>query len=269
MDQNTAATNGPVTKAGGTRPTAIDLFSKSFEAIKVNLPLHLLFYFAPLIVMAVFVFVAFGSLVLTGMFTGFDPNGSGDAPTGEISGGWLASGSFVWAILLFVVMVAVAVVSYLANTYVGLQGAQGKKTDAGTAVRATTKYIGSLVLLGLLVGAAIMAGFLLLIIPGVIISIYFWPRLMILPVVMVRENLMAFDAYRRSDKIVKAGGVWEVALVSLAIGFIGIIPLIGGLVSAVISFLYSLAPTLRVLEASPKGAAAPAPPATPATTTSV
>jgi hypothetical protein len=256
MDQNTPATNEPATKTSGTRPTAIDLFSKSFEAIKVNLPLHLLFYFAPLIVGGVLFVALLGSYVGTSVLFG----GGFDTGATERGSEGLIGAGFVLSVIGFTVaIIAIAVISYLANTYVGLQGAQGKKTDAGTAVRATTKYIGSLILLGLLVGAAIMAGFFLLIIPGVIISIYLWPRLMILPVVMVRENLMAFDAYRRSDQIVKAGGVWEVALVSLAIGFIGIIPLIGGLISAVMSFLYSLAPTFRVLEASPKNTAPPAP----------
>ncbi len=260
MEPKETPANVPATKAGGTRPTAIDLFSKSFEAIKLNLPLHLLFYFAPLIVGGILFVALLGSYVGTSALFG----GGFDTSVAENGGEGLMGAGFVLSMIGFgMVMIAVGVVSYLANTYVGLQGAQGKKTDAGTAVRATTKYIGSLILLGLLVGAAIMAGFFLLIIPGVIITIYLWPRLMVLPVVMVRENLMAFDAYRRSDKIVKAGGIWEVALVSFAIGFIGIIPIIGALISAVVGFLYSLAPTLRVLEASPKGATPPPAPAAP------
>lgn len=259
MDQGTTPTNNTAApKAAASRPTAIDLFSKSFEAIKLNLPQHLLFYFAPMIVGAVLFMVLLGSFVGTSVLFG------GGFSTGvtERGGEGLVGVSFVLSIIGFTIAImAVGVVSYLANTYVGLQGAQGKKADIGTAIRATTKYIGGLIVFGLLASALVMAGFFLLIIPGAIIATYLWPRVMILPSVMIYENLGAMDAYRRSDKIVKAGGIWEVAFVFLAIGFLGIIPFVGSLASAVLGFIYSLAPTFRVLEASPR-AASPAPVAT-------
>lgn len=263
MDQTPTSANTPVTQPASARPSAIDLFGKSVDAIKVNLPLHLLFYFAPMIIGILLFMVLLGSYIGTSALfgDGFDSVGT----TAEDGGEALLGVSFILSMVGFIVAVAaVGGISYLANTYVGLQGAQGKKTDAGTAIRATTKYIPSLVGFAILAGLVIMAGFFALIIPGVIITVYLLPRLMILPTVIIHEDLKAMDAYRRADKIVKAGGVWEVVFVTIAISFLGIIPVLGAIASAILGFLYSVAPTFRVLEASPKSAVAPVPTATPA-----
>jgi hypothetical protein len=261
-----ASDNGASEQTGttpkGARPTALDLFSKSVDALKVNLPLHLLFYFAPMIVGVVLFMIMLGSFVSTGALFG---DGSGISTLETRPNEAVLGAGFVLSLVLFVaVMVAVSVVSYLANTYVGIQSAQGKKADFGVAVRSTSKHIGSLILLGLVLAVVVGLGFIALIVPGVIISIYLWPRVMILPVVMVRENLSAFDALRRVDKMVKAGGYWEIALVMFGFSFVlGIIPVLGAIAASVVGFLYSLAPTLRVLESSagttPVPASAPSP----------
>lgn len=240
-----------VAKPKSSRPSAFDLFSKSIEALKVNMPLHLLFYFAPLLVGIVLFMVIIGSTTLIGTtsITSDTINTSAQEDFFNIS-------MFFSFVGFFVAMIAINSVAFLANTYTGLMSARGKKTDFQTALRAGAKHIVPFLLASLLVMVVIGAGLLLFVIPGVVIGIYLLPRLMILMPVMMNENLGAIDALKRSDQIVKGGGIWEVVGVNVLFGLLGIIPILGGIVSAVLSFLYSLAPTFRVLEVSK--AAAPA-----------
>jgi uncharacterized membrane protein len=91
-----------------------------------------------------------------------------------------------------------------------------------------------------------LVGFVLLIVPGLIMI----RRYYLAPYVMLDKNCGIREAMDRSAAISKpySGYVWGIIGVAILIGLIGIIPLVGSLIAFVMGMFYSVAPALRYQE---------------------
>ena len=100
-------------------------------------------------------------------------------------------------------------------------------------------------LLGLYVAMAviIVVGFILLIIPG----FYMIRRYILAPYVMIDKKVGIRQALDKSAELslINPGALWGVIGVMFLIGFLNIIPFIGGLLSFAVGALYSIAPAMR------------------------
>jgi hypothetical protein len=102
---------------------------------------------------------------------------------------------------------------------------QDGKRDAspGQLLRAATPVLGQLILVGIVAGIGIVIGFVLIIIPGLIL-ITIWS---VAAPVVVLENPGVFDALRRSRQLVRGNG-WQV------FGVIVVLYILVGVVSFII-----------------------------------
>lgn len=109
---------------------------------------------------------------------------------------------------------------------------------------ATTKELGWR-MLGLYIvgGLVIGVGFILFIIPGLIML----RRYMLAPYVMLDKKCGIADAMSESARLsyLNTGSVWGIIGVIFLIGLIGLVPIIGSLASFILGVLYSVAPAIR------------------------
>lgn len=108
-----------------------------------------------------------------------------------------------------------------------------------TVKRLGWRLVGLYIVMGLVIGV----GFLLLIVPGLIML----RRYFLAPYVMLDKNTGIREAMDKSAELTKlnTGAIWGVLGVMLLFGLVNIIPIIGGLASFVLGGLYSLAPAMR------------------------
>lgn len=147
--------------------------------------------------------------------------------------------SIFWVLIVFVLGTIAVVMAQSAQ----LRAIEGKHLDFEALWR-TTKELGlRLFLLYIVTAIIIIFGFILLIVPGLI----FARRYFLAPYVMLDQKTGLKETLRRSAELSKknTGAIWGVIGVIVLIGLIGIVPIIGGLVSFVLSCLYSVAPAMR------------------------
>ena len=149
--------------------------------------------------------------------------------------------SILWLLLTLVVGTIVQVMAQKAQ----LDVSEGK-SPTYDKLWATVKELGWRMFgLYIIAGLIILIGFLLLIIPG----IFMVKRYFMAPYVMLDEKLGIRASLDRSAAISPTiGSVWGVVLVVILLSFISVIPIIGWLISFVLSILYSVAPALRYQE---------------------
>lgn len=107
----------------------------------------------------------------------------------------------------------------------GAQAVIGDTVDAEASYRYGFKRLGSVILISILVGLIVFAGFILLFIPGII----FWVFLSVAIPALVVENRRGTDALGRSWNLVK-GSFWHVLGTVIVTAIIT--GVIGGLISA-------------------------------------
>lgn len=100
--------------------------------------------------------------------------------------------------------------------------------------------------LGLLVGLSVVVGLILFIVPGLIMI----RRYYLAAYFMMDKNLGIREAMRQSAAASKnvSGYIWGLLGVTFVLGLAGIIPLIGSLISTLLTAAYSVAPALRYQE---------------------
>lgn len=108
----------------------------------------------------------------------------------------------------------------------GAQAVIGDAVDAEASYRYGFKRLGSVILISLLVGLIVFAGFILLVIPGFI----FWVFLSVAIPALVIENKRGTDALGRSWNLVK-GSFWHVVGTMIVTALIT--GVIGGLIGAI------------------------------------
>ncbi|MDR3664190.1 MAG: hypothetical protein P4L86_28045, partial [Mycobacterium sp.] len=141
--------------------------------------------------------------------------------------------------------IAVLVVGYLvllvvgaaisSANFVGLLGiADGQPTDIGSFFK--PRYIGPMIVLTLIVGVLVGIGYVLCVLPGLIVALF----AMFSHVALVDRNLPAIDALKASFEIVKAN-IGQVILVWLVAGLVAMAGVlacgVGVLVSAPVASL--------------------------------
>ncbi len=220
---------------------AFQLINASWDALKLNISTFILVVLVPaLVVMAASLFFLLPAF--------FSENGSNTAT---------ALSSFV----AFIVMVAALVVALIflpAITITQLASARGKKVAFGEVFEESKqfvlRYIG-LVLLGALVaGAPLILSFLLIF---VIIGIFLIPLavawamvvaffLVVAPFILIDKNLGVVDSIKASYELTKKHWQWVLAIfvVNFVIGLPQIVPVIGWVISLVLSIAYFCLPAI-------------------------
>lgn len=220
--ESTATTPANNTKQSEL-PSAFHLFKPSWEAIKLNIGTFLTLFLVPLVFQIV-LFVSMGS--------SFNSQDSSTTNV-HLSGSLLA---------MFGIILLVWLLTSPAILVTQVKSAQGSKITISDAFEQGLRLLPRLIGLGILIGLAVGIGFILLIVPGLLIL----KRCFLAPYVLVAEDLGVIDSIKRSNELSKQPkSVWGVLGVTMLLGLIGIIPLIGSIISFVGGLVYACAPAIR------------------------
>jgi hypothetical protein len=143
-----------------------------------------------------------------------------------------------------------------------LAGVHGTKMSFKEALAAGKPFGWRVVGANILVGLLSMLGFLLLVIPGILVVNWYY----LVSFLIVEENLSIGAAMSRSKQLV-SGRFWDVFgtwTVPSLFGILNIIPLLGGLAAAILTLLYSAAQAERYRQLkTAKDSGQPLPPVSP------
>lgn len=218
---------------------AFDLFPKSYEIVKKNLGIFAVLYIFPLII---------------GLSNGIwtidnERRWQADAPVAANALGQSTIPGYVWGGigLAFIVAIVIAVIIQVMTHRAELDGSEGHKIRFGRLWQTVKTRGWGLFGLYFLVGLITVGGFLLLIIPGIIML----RRYFLAPYVFLdNENIGIWEAMEKSAAMTKkhSGSIYRILGVMLLIILFGILPLIGWLISFPLAFFYSVAPAIRYQE---------------------
>ena len=224
-------------------PSAVDLFKQSYERVKANINVYALVYAVPaaMVIAGVIQVVddtsrhgwnwssAFGSSI-------FGPTANSDSNIHAAN-----------AIFSFLLMCA-AIISYGLAVILNLRASEGKAPRFSAIWRELWGNWLWLKLLGLsiLTVLLLVVGFLLLVVPGVILL---W-RLFLAPYILIDKKTKVVDALSVSWNMTKgyAWPIYGVVLFSFVLALTGAIPLVGALISFLLGTAYAVAPALRYQE---------------------
>jgi hypothetical protein len=218
--------------------SAFDLLGKSYEIVKKNWQA-----FAVVNILA----------ILSAFFAAISPDKGNDNWVLKTAGKWegvsgleLASilGAGFLALLLLII---VAIFLYAMATSLEVKSTAGKKPDISELFEDGKRYFFRIFGLVILMGLIIVAGFLLLIVPGIIAI----GRLVMAPYYLVDKDLSIMQALKQSnDKAIGNmgriyGAIGVTILVAIFANIIGAIPVIGALIGVAITIAFSLVVALR------------------------
>lgn len=200
-------------------PSAFTLFRPSFEAVKLNLGTLILLRFLPTVVLLL-ALLAWAGLHDTSLVL-----------------------AWVSAVILGVVGLVFYAISTPGSTYTQLQGIKGKKVSFAEAFMFGKGFALRSFGLGLITGLIIIAGFILLIVPG----IFMMRRYFLAQYALVDQDLGVRDAMEYSAKLTKGRmlAVWGLIGVNILLEVPSFIHFVGWLVSVVLIIFYSCAPAIR------------------------
>jgi hypothetical protein len=203
------------------------LIAPSIKAIKVNIGAVLAVVAAVVVVMIAAVMLGFGATFFGRTSTG-------------------ATGLGLASILLFILLL-VALIALVAYMYiVFLASAKGEKITVIAAAKQSPQYALRIIGISLLTVLAVIGGFLLLIIPGLIFLAWF----SLAPYVAINENLGVMASMSRSKQLVKGHVIEMLGLFGLgsAVSLLQLIPIIGPLASALLNIVVAPAAAIRYLQ---------------------
>jgi len=223
--------------------SAIDLFGKSYALVRKNLNTYALVYVIP------------AALVIAGVIQLLDNNQDdawdwSSAFSSSVLGPNLGSdSSFATASTIFAIVLLVAsIISYFLATILNLRVVQGQKQGFRSIWNEFQDnwLRARLVGLGILTILILIVGFVLLIIPGIILL---W-RLFLAPYILIDKKTDVMSSLADSWNMTKgyAWPVYSILLFSLALALTAIVPIVGGLISFVLGVAYAVAPALRYQE---------------------
>ncbi|HLG91063.1 MAG TPA: hypothetical protein VI336_02830, partial [Candidatus Saccharimonadales bacterium] len=161
---------------------------------------------------------------------------------GNVDTGVFAAGGFMFFISVLYAL------AYLLLTIAVLRAAQGQKITLGGLWRELVDRWLWLRLIGafILVALALIAGFIALIIPGVILI---W-RLFFVPFVLIDQKTTIEGAFRRSWRMTRgyAWPIYSVILVTVLLSITNVLPIFGPLIAFILTSIYLVAPALRYTE---------------------
>lgn len=217
---------------------AFDLFSKSKKVVMRNANTFAILYLLPFL--SVLASLAGNNtnksrgeqFVESGNFTGLPTN---------VLAGFIGLG-----IVFFLVLAVLSIIIETMTYTLELEGAGGKKPSLTHLFNVAKKYWLRIFGLLLVIGVLTLIGLILLIVPGLIVI----RRYFLAPYVMIDRNLSISKAMSESARLTKinTGAIWGIIGVMFLIALLGVIPLIGPLLSFGLGVLYSVAPALRYRE---------------------
>lgn len=223
--------------------SAIDLFGKSYVLVRKNLNTYAFVYAVP----AAIVIAGVIQLVANNQSHGWD---WGQAFNSSFLGPNLGTDSSLQtaSAVFSIVLLLAAIISYFLAIALNLRVAEGKKPTFGSIwddVMQNWLWL-RLLGLGIITALVLIAGFVLLIIPGIILL---W-RLFLAPYILIDKNADIMTALSDSWNMTKGYGwpVYSILLFSFVLALPGVIPIVGSLVSFVLGVAYAVAPALRYQE---------------------
>lgn len=198
------------------------IFTNSIDSIKGN-PVIL----APQIIMGL---ISFGlSLALFGA-------------TLTMTGSTIDFGTLIAALLIFVlIMIVVGVVTFALTVCMAADVVENGSTSLGSGMSRFTSNLGSLLIAGILTGLIVGVGTVLCVLPGLVAGFF----LMFVFAAVVLGNMGPTEAMQSSFATVKENVVDALVLGAIIIGLsiaggivssiLGFIPVLGGLVGAIIT----------------------------------
>ena len=223
--------------------SAVDLFGKSYGLVRKNLNIYALVYFVP----AAMVIAGVIQLIADNQRRGWD---WGHAFSSSFLGPNVGSGSSIQAAsaILSIILLFGAIVSYLLAIVLNLRVAQDKKpTFRSTWFEVTRDWLWVKLLgLGIVTIMLLIVGFVLLVVPGVIML---W-RLFLAPYILVDKKTKIFDALSISWNMTRgyAWPIYSIILFSFVLALTGLIPIVGSLIAFILATAYAVAPALRYQE---------------------
>ncbi len=222
---------------------AIDLFGKSYSLVRRNLNIYALVYAIP------------AAMVIAGVIQLLDNNQDdawdwSSAFSSSVLGPNLGSdSSFATASTIFAIVLFVAsIISYFLATILNLRVAQGQMPGIRSlwSEFKTNWLWARLVGLGILTILILIVGFVLLIIPGIILL---W-RLFLAPYILIDKKTDVMSALADSWNTTKgyAWPIYSILLFSLVLALTAVVPIVGGLIAFVLGVAYAVAPALRYQE---------------------
>lgn len=217
------------------------LWEESWKALLSNIVTFLVLYILPSILFSLFVILSF-----TPFLFGFNENST------------ISPLFFTMMFFSVIGSIVVYIIFYPATIVAQLQSVQNNKISIGEALKKGLSYVPAFIVYGLLAFAAItipallvfalmfvLVGFLLLPIVfawAVVIAMFS----LIVPYVIVNENLDGIAAINRTIALFKTNWQWfvAVALIMMAASAFGGIPFVGPIVSIAISVVYFCMPAI-------------------------
>lgn len=221
--------------------SAIDLFSKSYNLVRGNLKMFLLFSSVSIAASL----IAMGQQ-LSDADTKKDLSSWENVASSALGPDFSSASSITGLGILVGIFSIVGVVFALMMLILALRTAQGKKPNFD-AVWAEFRQKGlKLFLLFICVALALLVGFLLLVIPGVILL---W-RLSMAPYLMLDKGTDISESFVQSWEMTKgyAWPIYSIYLVSIALAIANFVPIIGGLIALGLGIAYTCAIPLRYEE---------------------
>jgi uncharacterized membrane protein len=131
-----------------------------------------------------------------------------------------------------------------------IESAKGKKIDINQVIEKSKPLVLPYIGLAIVLAVLITLGFVLLIIPGLLAIFFFTLSVYIL----VDKKVGIFDAIKQSYELTKANWEWVLALfiVQIAVSIVSYLPLIGWLISIVLSVVYFCLPAIIYLKIAKK-----------------
>jgi hypothetical protein len=149
------------------------------------------------------------------------------------------------SLVLYAVMISTSIFTGLGLVIATLRSADGEKIKFRETFRLGRKYFWRFTGLFLSVAFVVLAGLILLVVPGVIML----KRYLLSPFYMIDQDLGVFDAMRKSaDESTEIGGVWGILIALVALSIPSVIPVVGWMFALVVGVLYSCVPALRYRE---------------------
>ncbi len=237
--------------------SAFDLFSKSYEAVMRNLNNFLVLLALPLL----------GALISTGR------NSAHSGSTwkhGDFFNGTTPAYSIIgvmgFGLIVFLLIAILALIIQAMLTGLELEAAKDHKPSLGHLWTIGKKYwlrlLGLILVIGMYIVGTSLIGIIILVVfrnlfgvvigGGLIVAaiLFVLSHYFLAPYAMIDKDLPILTAMEYSANISKnhAGAIFSVLGVMVLLGFTGIVPVIGPILSFVLGALYSVAPALRYLE---------------------
>jgi hypothetical protein len=200
-------------------PSAFELFKPSWEAVKSNLITFIELILIPIVI---------------GLIISLPSWRNATSASSTINGALFLRDGFAGLIsLLFAPALA----------YTQLQSVRGKTVDFLQALKASTKFFWRFIGLVIVMGIVILVGFVLFIVPG----LFMLRRYILAPYYLIDKDMKIFEAMRASaaDSKKFSSAIWGLIGVEILCTVVGVIPIIGWIISAALSIAYYCAPAIR------------------------